>query len=113
MKLSQYAKQQGISYRTALRWWLAGLIKGYQAPTGTIIVTEEPPKEAHTPSRMAIYARVSSHEHRANLERQGDRLEGYRASRAYQVAQGGKEDAFGVHDGRPKGLEVVKDSALT
>ena len=60
MKLSQYAKQQGISYRTALRWWLAGLIKGYQAPTGTIIVTEEPPREAHTPSRVAIYARVSS-----------------------------------------------------
>jgi hypothetical protein len=44
MKLSQYAKQQGISYRTALRWWKAGLIKGYQATTGTIIVTEEPPK---------------------------------------------------------------------
>jgi predicted site-specific integrase-resolvase len=26
MKLSQYAKQQGISYRTALRWWKAGLV---------------------------------------------------------------------------------------
>jgi hypothetical protein len=40
MKLSQYAKQQGISYRTALRWFRAGTIMGYQAPTGTIIVTE-------------------------------------------------------------------------
>lgn len=47
MKLSQYAKQQGISYRTVLRGWKAGLIKGYQSPTGTIIVTEELPKEAH------------------------------------------------------------------
>jgi hypothetical protein len=28
MKLSQYAKQQGISYRTALRWFRAGTIKG-------------------------------------------------------------------------------------
>jgi hypothetical protein len=28
MKLSQYAKQQGISYRTALRWFRAGIIKG-------------------------------------------------------------------------------------
>ena len=75
MKLSQYAKQQGISYRTALRWWQAGLITGYQAPTGTIIVAEEPPKEAHTVNRVAIYARVSSHEHRTNLERQVERLE--------------------------------------
>jgi predicted site-specific integrase-resolvase len=34
MKLSQYAKQQGISYRTALRWFRDGAIKGYQAPSG-------------------------------------------------------------------------------
>ena len=30
MKLSQYAKQQGISYSTALRWFHAGALKGYQ-----------------------------------------------------------------------------------
>ena len=30
--LSQYAKQQGISYRTDLRWFRDGAIKGYQAP---------------------------------------------------------------------------------
>ncbi len=40
MKLSQYSKQQGISYRTALHWFRDGGIKGYQAPSGTIIVTE-------------------------------------------------------------------------
>jgi putative resolvase len=38
MKLSQYAKHQGISYSTALRWWHQGVIRGYQAPSGTIIV---------------------------------------------------------------------------
>src|SRR5229473_7479780 len=32
MKLSQYAKQQGISYSTALRWFHDGVIKGYQVP---------------------------------------------------------------------------------
>ncbi len=46
MKLSQYAKQQGISYRTALRWFRDGTIKGYQAPSGTIIVTEQEPVPA-------------------------------------------------------------------
>jgi putative resolvase len=40
MKLSQYAKHQGISYSTALRWYHDGAIKGYQAPSGTIIVVE-------------------------------------------------------------------------
>ncbi len=62
---------------------------------------------------MAIYARVSSHEHRANLERQVDRLEDYSASRAYQVAQVVKEIAFGVNDGRPKLLALLKDLTIT
>lgn len=113
MKLSQYAKQQGISYRTALRWWQAGMIKGYQAPTGTIIVAEEPPKEAQTVSRVAIYARVSSHEHRANLERQVERLEDHCASRGYQVAMVVKEIASGVNDARPKLLALLRDPTIT
>ena len=113
MKLSQYAKQQGISYRTALRWWQAGLIKGYQAPTGTIIVAEEPPKEAHTVNRVAIYARVSSHEHRTNLERQVERLEDYCAAKGYQVGLVVKEIASGVNESRPKLLALLKDPTVT
>jgi putative resolvase len=68
MKLSQYAKQQGISYSTALRWWHQGAIRGYQAPSGTIIVeTEGKPRAPE--ERVAIYARVSAPEPRENLER--------------------------------------------
>ncbi len=59
MKLSQYAKQQGISYSTALRWFHDGVVKGYQAPSGTIIVVEEN-RPATVQERVAIYARVSS-----------------------------------------------------
>jgi predicted site-specific integrase-resolvase len=76
MKLSQYAKQQGISYRTALRWWRAGQIKGYQAPSGTIIVTEGE-KPVGASENVAIYARVSSPEQRENLDRQVERLSQY------------------------------------
>jgi putative resolvase len=112
MKLSQYAKQQGISYRTALRWFRAGIIKGYQAPTGTIIVTvgEETPVEAE---KVAIYARVSSPEHRDNLERQAERLTAYCAAHGYQVAQVVKEVAPGVNDSRPKLLALLRDTSIT
>jgi putative resolvase len=113
MKLSQYARQQGISYRTALRWWQAGQIRGYQAPTGTIIVTEEPPEEAQVVTRVVIYARVSSSERRENLERQVQRLEDYCASRGYQVAQVVKEIACGVNDVQPKLLAILKDPGAT
>jgi putative resolvase len=92
--------------RSALRWWKAGLIKGYQSPTGTIIVTVEPPKEAHVLQRVAIYARVWSHEHRPNLERQMERLEDDCAAKGYQIVTA-------VNDAPPKFLARLADPSIT
>jgi len=86
--------------------------KGYQAPSGTIIVVEEnqpQPKQ----ERVVIYARVSSAEHRENLDRQAERLTQYCITRGYQVAQVVKEIASGVNDSRPKLLALLKDSSIT
>lgn len=116
MKLSQYAKQQGISYRTALRWFRAGTIEGYQAPTGTIIVTAGEAPPAMRPGKVAIYARVSSAEHKKDkehLERQAARLTEYCAARGYQMAQVVKEIDSGANDSRPKLLALLKDTAMT
>ena len=112
MKLSQYAKQQGISYSTALRWWHQGAIRGYQAPSGTIIVETES-KPAKGSERVVIYARVSSTEHQENLERQAERLVQYCTVRGYQVAQIVKEIGSGVNDSRPKLLALLKDQQTT
>ncbi len=111
MKLSTYAKQQGISYSTALRWWKAGQIKGFQAPSGTIIVTVDESKQAV--QKIAIYARVSSAEHRANLERQAERLSQYCEVRGYQVTQVVKEIGSSVNESRPKLLSLLKDTSIT
>ncbi len=86
--------------------------KGYQAPSGTIIVVEEnqpQPKQ----ERVVIYARVSSAEHRENLDRQAERLTQYCITRGSQVAQVVKEIASGVNDSRPKLLALLKDSSIT
>ncbi len=112
MKLSQYAKQQGISYRTALRWFRAGAIKGYQAPSGTIIVTEGE-KLPLTAEKVAIYARVSSQEQKDNLERQATRLSEYCTVKGYQVMHVVKEIASGVNDSRPKLLSLLRDTSIT
>jgi predicted site-specific integrase-resolvase len=113
MKLSAYARKLGISYRIALRWFRAGTIKGYQAPTGTIIVTEVAVAAPSPPEKVAIYARVSSPEHRENLERRASRLADYCAARGYQVAQVVKEIASGVNDSRPKLLALLQDTSVT
>jgi putative resolvase len=112
MKLSQYAKQQGISYRTALRWFKDGAIKGYQAPSGTIIVTID---EQASPQvqKVAIYARVSSSENKSNLESQAERLVAYCTAKGYQVAKIVKEIGSGVNDSRPKFLSLLEDQSIS
>ena len=113
MKLSHYAKQQGISYRTALRWFRDGTIQGYQAPSGTIIVTEDRQVQPLVSGKVAIYARVSSSEQRENLERQAERLSQYCTVRGYQVALVVKEIASGVNDSCPKLLSLLKETSIT
>jgi putative resolvase len=112
MKLSEYAKQQGISYRTAFRWWQAGQIPGYQAATGTIIV-HDPKAEVSAPQRVAIYARVSSQEEHANLDRQAERLLSYCAAKGYPVSKVVKEIASTVNESRPKLLALLEDQGIT
>ncbi len=113
MKLGQYAKKAGVSYRTAFRWWKAGQLKGYQTASKTIIITEEeqqPPVVG--PTMVAIYARVSSAEHRDNPERQADRLLDYCAAKGYQVHKVVKDIASGINDSRPKFLALLEDQRV-
>lgn len=112
MKLSQYAKQVGVTYRTAFRWWQNGDIKGYQLPSGTIVVTEGEAPQARPDGQVAIYARVSSHDHRANLDRQAERLEDYCAAKGYQVSKVVKEIGSGVHDNRAQFLALLENQQV-
>ena len=65
-----------VSYKTAFRWWKAGRLDAYQLDTGTIIV-RDPLSETSTPKGIAQYARVSTGEQKAELDRQVERLKTY------------------------------------
>jgi predicted site-specific integrase-resolvase len=110
MKLSDYAKQKGVHYRTAYRWFKAGKIPGYQMDTGTIIITEDAPGKSE---QVAVYARVSSSENRDNLDAQAQRLVGYCQARGYQVHRVVKEVGSGVNDSRKKFLALLTDETIT
>ena len=111
MKLSDYAKQVGVSYVTAYRWFKSGKVKGYQADTGTIIVTEH--DEPSKPLKVGIYARVSSSENKSNLDSQAERLVGYCTAKGWQVSRIIKEIGSGVNDSRPKLIELLSDETIT
>jgi len=111
MKLSTYAKQIGISYRTAWNWFKDGKINGaYKTESGTVIVPEE---EVGKVEYVIIYARVSSSENKKNLDTQADRLVGYAIARGYQIKEVIKEIGSGVNDNRTKLQKVLQEGKAT
>jgi putative resolvase len=101
MKLSQYAKKTGISYITALRHWKAGMLRGKQLETGTIIIfDDENSPEVNVSGRAVLYARVSSSESKNNLDAQLERLRNYASAKGYTVAYEIKEVGSGLNDHR-------------
>ena len=110
MRLSQYAKQMGVSYKTAFRWWKAGKLDAYQLDTGTVIVRE--PAQPQAARSVALYARVSSADQKEDLERQMQRLKDYAAAKGYHVTKTVSELASGLNDSRPKFLQLLTDASI-
>lgn len=78
------------------------------------MVTEGDERSESQPEGLvAIYARVSSHEHRANLERQARRLEDHCAAKGNRVDKVVKEIGSGVNDHRAKFLALLEDQRIT
>jgi predicted site-specific integrase-resolvase len=113
MKLSQYAKEVGVSYETAWKWFKAGRIRGYQMDTGTIIITEPSSLAGREQgTKIALYTRVSAAENKANLDSQTQRLQDYCAAKGYIVSAVVKEIGSGVNDERPKLLKLLTNPAV-
>ena len=109
MKLRANASKHGISYRTAWCWFKAGKVAGFQADTGSIVVTE-PTIEANSTTphpRTVIYSRVSAAENSDILQGQAKRVMDHCAAKGYQIAAVVKEIGSGVNDTHPKLLKLL------
>lgn len=111
MKLSTYAKQTGVSYKTAWRWYKAGTLDAYKTETGTVIVRDKADVKPLT-GRIALYARVCSLGQKEDLDRQMQRLKDYAAAKGYQVSKEVVEIASGLNDKRPKLEKLLADSSI-
>lgn len=114
MKLSEYAKACSVTYRTAHRWYAAGLIPGaYITPKGSIVVPDSalPSKgENEKEERIVTYARVSSAANRKNLATQSARVGEFCAARGWVVAQEYKEVASGMNDTRKQLIKMIESN---
>jgi putative resolvase len=111
MKLSAWAKANGLTYKTAWRMWRDGRLPlpAEQLPTGTVIVH---PPEAPTVNAVAIYARVASADQQADLERQLGRLAEYASRERLIVIRSVSEIGSGLNGHRAKVLRLLADPTV-
>lgn len=105
MKLSEWAKKQGVSYRTAWRWFKEGLlpVQAEQMATGTILIKEE----NSLPNQVVIYARVSSSDQKQDLDRQIARLVAFAHANKWVVVEAVTEIGSGLNGHRPKLMKLL------
>lgn len=108
MKLSTWAREQGISYKTAWRLWKAGKlpVPAEQLATGTVIIHARP---ANEPPGVALYARVSSADQKADLNRQLSRLVEFSAKHGFCVVEAVQETGSGLHGRRKALLRIFRN----
>lgn len=108
INLHQYAATQGIQYRSAWNRFKQGRIEGaYQADSGRILVPN-PFAKGQALKGAVVYARVSSHKQKEDLERQAKRMVEFANARGLEVVAIVKEVASGVNDDRPKLTKLLE-----
>lgn len=112
MKLSIWAKQQGISYKTAWRMWKLGQlpIPAEQLPTGTIIVH---PPVTTTKENVVLYARVSSADQKEDIDRQIARLSEFAAINGLRVVEVVKEIGSGLNGRRRAMINILRNPLIS
>jgi len=110
MKLSKWAESQGISYKTAWRLWRSGRLPApaEQLATGTVVVHAEPAAQGGT----ALYARVSSADQKADLDRQLARLAAFAAQQRLHVVDTVREVGSGLNGHRKGLMRLLRNPAV-
>jgi predicted site-specific integrase-resolvase len=113
MKLSKWAKINGISYQTAFRWAKSGKIPGCKImETGTILIDDTYDKSISN-ENIFIYARVSSNSRRKELDYQVDRIIKYANINGLKTTKVFKEVASGMNDNRTQFWKMMDSNPST
>ena len=112
MKLAEWARANGVHPQTAYRWFREERmpVPARRLESGTIWVDAVPADNA---GRVVVYARVSSHDQRQDLDRQVARLTGWATSNGHVVAEVVTEVGSGLNGKRPKLRRILSDPSAS
>lgn len=115
MNLTEWARAQGIAPRTAYRWFREGALPVPAERVGprTILVNIDANTSPTVTGGVGLYARVSSHDQKPDLERQTARLSAWAAKAGHKVVRIESEVASGMNGCRSKAKRLLADPAVT
>ena len=108
--MTEWARSQGLHPQTAYRWFREGKlpVPAVRVNSRSVLVA---PDAALAPARggLGLYARVSSHDQRGDLDRQVARLTGWAAQAGAPVVRVEAEVGSGVNGARAKIRRLLAD----
>ena len=114
MNLTEWARVQGVHPQTAYRWFREGRlpVPAVRVNQRTVLVSPDAPAQSQ-PLAYGLYARVSSHDHKGDLDRQVARLTAWAADAGGQVVRVEAEVGSGVNGSRTKVRRLLADPKVT
>lgn len=116
MNLTDWARANGVHPQTARRWFREGTLPVPAERVGprTILVNVEANSTvASQVGGVGLYARVSSHDQRTDLDRQTARLAAWAAQGGHQVVRSESEVGSGMNGARAKVRRLLADPKVT
>jgi len=114
VNLREWALSQGIHPQTAYRWYRQGKLPVPARKMGKLILVgdlEAPARQER--GRTAIYARVSSADQRAALDRQVARVVAWATEHGHSVDQAVSEVGSALNGHRRRFLALLRDRTVT
>lgn len=110
IKLSQWARDHGYTYRGALKRFHMGRIpNSYQDESTGSIFVKVGSNSCESTNRAVLYARVSTRSQKSGLEPQLDRMREFATSKGLDVIAEKMEIASGVNDKRRVLTSIMMD----
>lgn len=109
MNLTEWAKAQDVHPQTAYRWFREGTLPVPAVRVGPRTVLVNPEAIGQSARGVGLYARVSSHDQKTDLDRQMARLSQWAADAGVAVVRCESEVGSGMNGARTKVRRLLSD----
>jgi putative resolvase len=114
VNLTEWARSQGVHPQTAYRWFREGTlpVPAVRVNERTVLVSLDTVAES-APTAFGLYARVSSHDQKSDLDRQVTRLTGWAAEAGGTAVRVQAQVGSGMNGSRAKARRLLADPRVT